>query len=182
MIQTVSARVAIALATQMGWEAGDDIGSGNRGSGYSHTSGHVAHGIDCGQVLAAVDRQEPAVRDWLLVAYACPGYVGLETAHRVRGRLQEAVAVAHDCRSKKLPEFVTAAMSVYIERAMDGQRRTSEVTREKWLQCARLAGLNMRHKARWEPRQQTVEQLISRWEASGLNDVRKTLTCGEEAA
>ena len=76
MIETKSAAVAVTLATLRGHQSAESshelYGCRIQRQGAGNTSGEVAHGVDCGRVLATVDRQREPVRMWLYTAYAEP--------------------------------------------------------------------------------------------------------------
>lgn len=87
MINTRSARVAIAIATANGMRAPEWAAEVLDTGGHRGNVADMLHHLDCGRVLAAVDRCSEAVRCWLLLAYAADGYAPRKAPHVVTSEL-----------------------------------------------------------------------------------------------
>jgi len=154
MIRTRSLRVAIAEATHRGWSSGDDAPAAPRMS----TTPSVAHGVDCGQILAAVESAPQPAAEWMLVAYAAPGYCSRSMVERVTDRLRIACVI--DCgpsRSPSLSAFVESAASALAHRNLTRQPVSFRA-------IALRAGIDPRSKATWDRRLTSVEKTTEAWE------------------
>ncbi|UEX76817.1 hypothetical protein LMH63_12715 [Spiribacter halobius] len=114
MIRTTSARVAIAVATANGMQVPgwvDEALAAAR-SGKPDNTAAIWHGLDCGRVLAAVDRCLPHVRSWLLLTYGADGYASSRALHRVTSELYRQYAETRTIRMR--PDRVVLAAAAVI--------------------------------------------------------------------
>lgn len=160
-----SLRAAIAEATGRGWATGHDVTSAPRMS----TTPSVAYGVECGQILAAVESAPVPAAEWMLVAYGAPGYVSQEVYERVLDRLRICSVI--ECgapRSPRFDAFLEASASALAQR---------NLTREpmSFRAIARRAGVDPRSKAVWDARLASVERAVEGWERLVAGSVKRHL-------
>lgn len=148
MINTTSARVAIAVASSNGMRIPEWCEERIDTGGHRGTLESLFHHLDCGRVLAAVDRNPDAVRCWLLLAYSAEGYAPHKAPHvvtaelyrryvserNVRATPERLVAVARAVMEDLVQQYRTpispgASPSAYAERIQIPQRQIKDYHR-----------------------------------------------------
>lgn len=99
MINTTSARLAIAIATAHGHRAGAWFDELVRHSSPTDTTSAALHNLDAGRVLAAVDACAEPVREWLLWCYGADGCVPARLLHGVTATLYREAACRRTLRT-----------------------------------------------------------------------------------
>lgn len=164
-MRTRSLRVAVTHATGLGWGSGDGLPSAPRVS----TTPIVSMGLDCGQVLAALESAPEPAREWMLVAYGLPDYVSQRMRERVFERLRAAVAAEKgQPRTSRFLPFVRAAAGAVARRNLTRRGVTFSA-------IAREAGIDPRSKGRWQPYYDAVEHTIDHWEEEAARAAKRYL-------
>lgn len=162
MITTSVAWVAILQATAHGRETRERVAGGVVCSGPM-----VAHGLDCGAVLAAMERCPRPVEDWLLAAYAAEGYPGVaQAAIRCQAALYAEYTRRRVVRSCTQKMFTLAGVVMHDFR----ERRKGNPARG----IAWYAG-EVRFKpenwATWSKAVTAMMDILEQWDCRGLREV-----------
>ena len=176
MIETKSARWAITLATLRGHQSADSDHALygrriQRGRGTS-TAGEVAHGVDCGRVLAAVGRQREVVRLWLLVAYAEPPWEWVCDADPLR--LHELLCEEAGLSTGREQDIGMIAIDDMRQRVVRNRRLSGAEY------CRRL-GLDRSAYQRLSSTVDAALDALDGLEAEGLKAVRRVMQTPEAA-
>ena len=166
MITTTSARLAIHQATAFGWEKREGVGGARPGS-----APLVAHGISCGAVLAAVERNPAPVRDWLIVAYAAPGYPGVARAAR-----EAHEALLAGSRRARVRRAKHGRMERLGWAVLDDYRRCQiggEAAGLAWYSVR--VGFRLANAAPWCRARDAMIRLLDEWDRRGLAEVGAVL-------
>ncbi|MBK5943333.1 hypothetical protein LRF89_06645 [Halorhodospira sp. 9621] len=177
MIRTYSAKLAITIATLHGWQTPESDQMRYRCridfSPATSTAGAVAHGIDCGRVLAAVDDCPEPSRLWLYIAYAEPAaeWVSDEGVFRLHDLLTLAVR-------ERIPGLKVAAdrLESLMLAAMGDKRWTGLGNpRLRPADYARKVGFPRQSWPNYRRVVQAAHDQIDDWEAVGLKRVAAVL-------
>lgn len=169
----LSARHAITRATLRGFETGESDQQRyqcriQRSRSRSSTPA-VAHAIDSGAVLAAVDRQRPAVRAWLYVAYAEPPWAWVGAA--MIAELQEVLAA--ECRGLAPDSGLDRIAETAI---LDMRGRECGHKALPAAECIRRQGTWRKTWVRtWKPAYDHALDTLGAWNAEGLGAVRRVI-------
>lgn len=172
MINTLSARVAIAVATANGmripeWCAEVIDGGGGRGNIAS-----VLHALDCGRVLAAVDRTSEAARHWLLLAYGADGYAPSRAAHLVACHLQLTYVQERHVRSE--PNRLAGAAGAVVGDLVKQYRSPTRPGAGPGEYCKAIGVPADRWKD-WKPAVERMQRIVDGWDRQGLGLVAAEL-------
>lgn len=175
-IRTTSARVAVALATANGarvpeWCADIVDSGGSRGN-----IGSILHGLDCGRVLAAMDRCPEEVRCWLLLAYGADGYAPSRALHLVTSALYGQLARE---RTIKTTPARVANMAGAVVGDLTRQYRNPDRPGASDGDYARAIGVPTNQYKDVRPTVEAMQRIIDGWDRAGLGEVAASL-CGEQ--
>jgi len=174
MIETKSARWAITLATLRGHQSAESDHALygrriQRGRGTS-TAGEVAHGVDCGRVLAAVGRQREVVRLWLMVAYAEPPWEWISDADPLR---------LHDLLCEEAGLSTGREQDVAMIAIDDMRQRVVRQKRLSQAEYCRRIGLDKSAYPRLSASVDRALNALDEIEAEGLKEVRQVIDRAE---
>lgn len=172
MIETRSAATAITLATLRGHQSAESdhklYGCRIQRKGAGGSSGEVAHGVDCGRVLAAVDRQRLPVMRWLYFAYAEPVWEWMTDAGmcNLHAELTLKCEPWVGSQSERAERLAATAMH---------DKRVSKVRGHQYgfpnAEYTRCIGLDRSAWRRIEPVVTALRDTLDDWDAEGLKAV-----------
>lgn len=182
MNRSISARMAITIATGHGWRPGSlgemlelltQVQYGSKGSNIEA----ILHGMDCGRVLSALDTVGHPSRDWALLAYAAPGWADDDCPFRVHSRLMLAY-VLQQTRQPKAPEKIGRLAWVTLH-----DMRVRYLRHEDAMPPALIAakvGFDVRAWSKWREKKAVMEEVIEDWDREAVQCVAEVLR--QEAA
>jgi len=172
VINTTSARVAIAVASANGMRAPEWCAERIDTGGHRGTLESLFHNLDSGRVLAAVDHNPEPVRCWLLLAYAADGYAPYKAPHVVIAELYQRYVNERNVRAT--PErLVSIARAVVTDLAQ--QYRTPTRPGATLAQYAEQIGVSARQVQDYERPITSMQEMVDALDAQGLGVVASEL-------
>lgn len=179
MIKTSSARVAIAIATANGMRVPEWCAEQVSTGGHRGTLASLAHGMNCGQVLAAVERSPLAVRSWLLLAYGVDGYASSRALHIVTGELYSCYARQRTVRAD--PPRIAAACGAVVSDLRQCYRTPSRPGAGPG-EYMRAIGARRDQWRDWATTVAALQGIVGQWDREGLAPVAAVLDLEAQAA
>lgn len=176
MIKTTSARVAITIATGNGWSADDTMDMiklgvrVQKGSAASNIPS-MLHGLDCGRILAAIDRIDEPARDWAVLVYGAAGYADSGCVFRVHDRLYAAYVVAQG-RKPQSPDRIRDIAMVAMH---DMRHRLVNHVSLKPADYAQKAGFDVRNWGSYKDKIECMHKIMDGWDKQALGVVSRAL-------
>jgi hypothetical protein len=172
-------RSAIFEATAYGWGRSEMLDAAAGSAGFYRSDGRIVGALNAGKVLATLDRQRLAVRNWLYFAYGCE-FRRSEYEAAVRALCDARVVVEH--RAKRRRSFDTKITVTPEELPRYECLCRLALNNFRWRQY-RLSALPDRAMevaldvARgsfadyWRAKMARLENEVGRWDAEGVGNV-----------
>lgn len=172
MINTTSARVAIAVATATGQRTPPWCTDLVQGSEHNDSIPAILHYLDAGRVLAAVDSCPEAVRCWLLTCYAADGYASSRYLHVITATLYLEHARLRTIRC--LPTTAaTVAGAVIGDMVMT--YRNPDALPARPCEYTKAIGVKTDRYSDYVPMINSMQRIVESWDGQGLIQVSKAL-------
>lgn len=170
------ARNAIIQATALHHRSAEWLGIGSGTAGRRGNLGAIARGLEAGEILSAMDRNPPHVRDWLWFAYGA-SYTPQQFQHLA----DQLWAMYLATRAPQGGRRVLHALVAFV---LDEQRQVLLGGKAKYTHEGLAHALGVPRGSwtkLWEPERGAMKDIVDGWDRAGLAPVARVLRRRQEA-